>query len=133
MTYKRIRNDDFMLICNYGSCSFTEHFDSIEEPVKKGWRLTEDGHVCPLCMEKRNEKRTRNISTSHERYVKKKIKSIRLTEEFYKKVEAFIEKYNGRREMRYSWNKLRFGKLVRDALEDFMKKKEEEWDPEKKI
>ena len=61
MTYKRIRNDDFTLICNYGSCSFTEHFDNNEEAFKKGWRMNEDGHICPQCMDKRNEKESQKV------------------------------------------------------------------------
>lgn len=68
----------------------------------------------------------------YDRRVKKTIKSIRLTEEFYKKVEAFIERYNEQRDMKYSWTQMKFGRLVRVSLKAFMKEKEEEWDPEKK-
>jgi len=75
MTYKRIRNDDFMLICNYGSCSFTEHFDNTSEPFEKGWRMDKDGHICPLCMDKRNE----NVMKVREERVKRGWSSIELS------------------------------------------------------
>lgn len=55
MTYKRTRNNHFVLTCDYGSCSFTEHFDDVMEPFQEGWRMNEDGHICPLCMDKRNK------------------------------------------------------------------------------
>ena len=64
-----------MLLCNYGSCSFTEHFDNNKEAFEKGWRMTGDGHICPLCMDKRNA----NVMKVREERVKRGWSSMELS------------------------------------------------------